>query len=1048
MSGKSSQNIPGKDWRSSGLSRSFGITVWISIIVVFVLSFLDLAGWIFNLTIFKSIIPDRTPMKIIAALCFIFAATALVIIRISLPAIITKILTRVFATFICLISLITLYVYLYSFRTGHESSLTGVPYFGFFLLPVMRMAFLTACNFLLIGCILFLLPSENSRASEIAHVLIVPVTFVSYFITVSYMLGVYALKDLNQISVALNSSIAFCGLCAAILMMRLDTWLLRVFTSSRTGGIIARKLLPTLMTLPVVIGWLRINGERAGLFESEEGVILVASAYTVCFLVLIWFTARSVNKIDLKRQASEEALRESEQRLKYHFEHSPLAVVEWKADFIISQWSVEAERIFGWKKEEVIGKRIDALNMIYEEDLPIVENTMKRLSEGKELKVISSNRNYTKNGDVLECTWYNTVLQNEYGQMSSVMSLVEDVTTLKKTLKELIESKEKYKELVTNARSLIINHDVKGKFTFINEFAQNFLGYREEELIGRTALETIMPQTESTGRNLGELAENIYKDPDKYSMNINENIKKNGERVWIEWHNQAMFDRDGARTGYIAIGVDITERKKVEEALKESEEKLWSVLNATKESIYMLDREGIFTLTNATGLIRMEKTSEKELIGHHFSEFMPAELACQRQGKLDKVYRTGDPLEFEDERGGYMFHHNFFPVFKDNEVTSVVTYSADITERKKAENKLKEAKEKLNIALENGNIGVWEWNLKTDEVSLDERMGNMLGLKPGTFGKTYKALENLINEEDISHVQKAISNSLENQVPFETLFRVKSDDKKTKYVSLKALVNKDNDGKPGSITGVGFDVTGMKEGTEQLILKLNEELLRSNKELESFAYVASHDLQEPLRMVSSFTQMLSMRYKDKLDQEAQEFIKFAVDGALRMQTLINDLLEYSRIETRGKTLSVVDMHNILGQVINNLSIKIKEKNAVVTNDELPDVFADGGQMVQLFQNLIGNALKFCNTSPKIHISVKEEQDHHLFTVKDNGIGIEAQYFDRIFQIFQRLHPKDEYGGTGIGLAICKRIVERHGGKIWVESKPGKGAKFSFTIKKR
>jgi light-regulated signal transduction histidine kinase (bacteriophytochrome) len=167
-----------------------------------------------------------------------------------------------------------------------------------------------------------------------------------------------------------------------------------------------------------------------------------------------------------------------------------------------------------------------------------------------------------------------------------------------------------------------------------------------------------------------------------------------------------------------------------------------------------------------------------------------------------------------------------------------------------------------------------------------------------------------------------------------------------------------------------------------------------------------------------------------------------------MQNLINDLLEYSRIGTRGKNLSVVDMNSILGQAIYNLNIKIKEKAALVTNGELPAVFADGGQMVQLLQNLIGNAVKFCITSPRIHISATEEMNHYQFAVEDNGIGIEPEYRERIFQIFQRLHPKDEYSGTGIGLAICRRIVERHGGKIWVESKPGEGSIFKFTLKKK
>jgi light-regulated signal transduction histidine kinase (bacteriophytochrome) len=159
----------------------------------------------------------------------------------------------------------------------------------------------------------------------------------------------------------------------------------------------------------------------------------------------------------------------------------------------------------------------------------------------------------------------------------------------------------------------------------------------------------------------------------------------------------------------------------------------------------------------------------------------------------------------------------------------------------------------------------------------------------------------------------------------------------------------------------------MKKGAEKVLFELNENLLRSNKELEQFAYVASHDLQEPLRMVSSFTQLLSQRYKDKLDQDAQDFIQYAVDGAIRMQILINDLLDYSRVGTRGKNFSHVDMHTVLGQVVSNLNLKIQEKNALVTNDELPEVFADEGQMVQLLQNLIANAIKFCKSSPRIHI---------------------------------------------------------------------------------
>jgi len=235
--------------------------------------------------------------------------------------------------------------------------------------------------------------------------------------------------------------------------------------------------------------------------------------------------------------------------------------------------------------------------------------------------------------------------------------------------------------------------------------------------------------------------------------------------------------------------------------------------------------------------------------------------------------------------------------------------------------------------------------------------------------------------------------------------------------------------------------------TEQQLAHHAEELARSNAELEQFAYVASHDLQEPLRMVASFTQLLGKRYKGRLDADADEFIGYAVDGATRMQQLINDLLAYSRVGTRGKEFAPTSGEVVLDRALQNLTLAIEDSGAVVTHDPLPTVLGDEGQLVQLFQNLIGNAVKFRGTeAPHVHVSAEVRAGEAVFSVRDNGIGIDPQFADRIFLIFERLHQQEQYPGTGIGLAICKKIVQRHGGRIEVESQPGRGTTFRFTMR--
>lgn len=257
-------------------------------------------------------------------------------------------------------------------------------------------------------------------------------------------------------------------------------------------------------------------------------------------------------------------------------------------------------------------------------------------------------------------------------------------------------------------------------------------------------------------------------------------------------------------------------------------------------------------------------------------------------------------------------------------------------------------------------------------------------------------------------------------------------------VLYNASVYRDESGKIVGVFAAARDIRDRK--------RAEVELIRSNQDLQQFAYVASHDLQEPLRNVASCLQLLQAEYKNRLDAEADQYIHYAIEGAVRMKALIQDLLAYSRVGTKGKPLKPTDCEQILTATVENLRFAITETGAVITHDPLPTIHADDTQLLQVFQNLIGNAIKFRRDDPpSIHVSAAKNKDDWIFSVKDNGIGIDSRYIDRIFVIFQRLHKRSQYDGTGMGLAVVKRVVERHGGRVWVESQLGKGTTFYFMM---
>jgi PAS domain S-box-containing protein len=494
------------------------------------------------------------------------------------------------------------------------------------------------------------------------------------------------------------------------------------------------------------------------------------------------------------------------------------------------------------------------------------------------------------------------------------------------------------------------------------------------------------------------------------------------------------------------------------DALRESEARFRAVIDSANEGILVYDSALTVVAGNAAAE-RIIGLPLAEMVGKPgFTSLFPC------------VHEDGTPLAPEDRptrvtvrRGKPLTGHIVGIVRADKSITwldvntgflrrpgesefyGIVSTISDITARRQSEQALRDSEERFRTTFQLAASGICEV-VDGRFVRVNRSLCEILGYaEDQLLGMTVKELSHP-EDRDVTDAERGRIHAGEiDSARFEKRY-VRADGAVVWCEIAIALV-RSVDGHPLYEVAVFDDVTERKRA-EAALNEAHQELKRSNAELEQFAYVASHDLQEPLRMVSSYTQLLMRRYGERLDGDAREFTAYIIDGAGRMKQLIEDLLAYSRVGTKGKEFKPVPVESALRRAIVNLRAAIEESGAAVTYESLPVAQADDTQLAQLFQNLIGNALKFRSASvPRIHVSCVQKPAEYEIVVADNGIGIEAQYFERIFMVFQRLHNKGEYPGTGIGLAICKKVIERHGGRIWVESSPGEGSAFHFTLPK-
>jgi PAS domain S-box-containing protein len=722
----------------------------------------------------------------------------------------------------------------------------------------------------------------------------------------------------------------------------------------------------------------------------------------------------------------------------------------WEWDMVNNKltWSHEQYRLFGQNRKEFDLNYDSYLSHFSAKEKENTEKLIRSAIEGN--GKFSVEHEITRgDGSKLIVFEQGTVLLDEKKRPTGMFGTTQDITERKKVETELLLAQKKNQAIIDNSADGIYQSDIEGKFIMVNLSMARIFGYDSpEELI----------------RSVTDIGKQIYAEPserskmalllleqghiENYEIQV---LKKNKEVIYVSANIRVVKGENGAISYFEGILEDITDRKKAEEEIKKANERYDLVLAATSDGIWEWNfQTGIDYCSpkwceilgyayNDPALPHTYKSWEERIHKDHISFVM---------NELKTHLETKEPFDVEylhlHKSGHYNWHRIIGKAIfnKSGKAIRMVGSIRDITRRKEIEENLLNLSNRMKLAVKATSIGIWDWDIINNTCDWDEEMFKIYNVDPLSSKSVNESWTAAVHPEDLERVNEELRLAIEEGKEYDSEFRIFWKDGSIHYVKGNALVLKDQFDVPQHMVGTNTDITVRKEA--------EIEIMQLNQSLDQFANITAHDLQEPIRMVSGFLGLLDKKYGNALDEQGKSYIFRAKDGADRMSILIKDLLEFSRSGNKAVKKEPVDFAVVMDLVKKDLSIVMTDTGAVIHMPEfLPVVKGAQSALYRLILNLVSNGIKFRkkDTTPEVKLCFNETREFWEFTLQDNGIGVPEKDQHKLFQAFQRLHRREEYPGTGLGLVTCKKIVETHGGKIWMTSDVGKGTAFHFTISK-